>query len=422
MLLMMAASPALARGRVPFGGKLALRLPWALTAIDPHAIDDAAAAIFGPALFDTLIPSLAEDPEPVGSGELRVRMRPGVVSAMGRPMGSRDGVFSITRAKGLGAGGWLADVPVPQRDGESLVFAMKDKERLSAALASPLTAIVPVGFSASSPDGTGPFRAERRGAVVVLVRNDRAVRGPSFLDAIEVSSAPDLSASLRAFEAGTDDLGWLGLGLHGSRTGAKPFDAGPVAWTILRTGKEASGWDAPGVAQRLCDGLDPGKLAYLVPGTAWTAAPDTGWGGPPCEIIVRNDSPYLVEVARAIAAMLSRPSHEVKVAELGPLDFAAKRASRKYALAIDVARPALFGPFGTLVGLASADDASVAADIVRHPPKPADAPARSMTRTMRIGVIGEIREQGGRLADTTIPLLPPGFGWDLGSITRGDRR
>jgi hypothetical protein len=241
------------------------------------------------------------------------------------------------------------------------------------------------------------------------------------LDAIEVSPAPDLSASLRAFEAGTDDLGWLGLGLHGSRSGAKAFDAGSVAWTILRTGKTAGGWDAPGVAQRLCDGLDPGKLAYLVPGTPWTAAPDTGWGGAPCEIIVRNDSPYLIEVARAVAAMLSRPSHEVKVAELAPADLAAKRASRAYALAIDVARPALSGPFGTLVGLASADDASIAADIVRHPPKPADVP-RSMTRTMRIGVIGEIREQGGRLADTTIPLLPPGLGWDLGSTTRGERR
>lgn len=290
------------------------------------------------------------------------------------------------------------------------------------ALSSPLTAIVPAGFAASAPDGTGPFRAERRGSTLALVRNDRAVRGPSCLDAIELASAPDLSASLRAFEAGTDDLGWLGLGLHGTKAGAKPFDAGHVGWTILRTGKEASGWDAPGVAQRLCDGLDPGKLAYLVPGTPWTVQPDTGWGGNPCDIIVRNDAPYLVEVARAIAAMLSRPSHEVKVSELSPADFASKRASRTYALAIDVARPVATGPFGTLVGLASADDQTAAADIVRHPPKQADVPARQMTRTMRSGVIGEMRVQGGRLGDTTISSLAPGFGWDLGGITRGDRK
>jgi peptide/nickel transport system substrate-binding protein len=419
--MMLAASPALARGRLPSGGKLALRLPWPVGSIDPHAIDDASAAIFGPALFDSLLPVLADDPEVAGA-ELRVKMRLGVVSANGRGIGARDAVFSITRAKGMGGGGWLADIPVPRRDGESLVFAMKDKERLTTALSSPLVAIVPFGFSAMGPDGTGPFRAERRGATLALVRNERAPHGPSLLDSIEITSAPDLAASLRAFEAGTDDLGWLGLGLHGMRSGAKPFDAGHVGWTILRTGKDAGSWDAPGVAQTLCDQLEPGKLAYLVPGTPWSVSPGSGWGGPPCDIIVRNDAPYLVEVARAVAAMLTRPSHEVKVQELAPLDFAAKRASRTYSLAIDVARPALAGPFGTLVGLASADDASVAADIVRHPPKPADVPARSMTRMMRIGVIGEIREQGGKMPDTNIPLLGPGFGWDLGSITRGDRR
>src|SRR5262249_46915613 len=102
--------------------------------------------------------------------------------------------------------------------------------------------------------------------------------------------------------------------------------------------------------------------------------------------------------------------------------FASKRASRTYALAIDVARPVAPGPFGTLVGLASADDQATAADLVKHPPKQADVPARQMTRTMRIGVIGEIRVQGGRLADTTIPSSSAGFGWDLGSVTRGDRK
>jgi peptide/nickel transport system substrate-binding protein len=112
----------------------------------------------------------------------------------------------------------------------------------------------------------------------------------------------------------------------------------------------------------------------------------------------------------------------VKVAELGASEFTAKRASKNYALAIDVARPVLAGPFGTMVGLASADDITLAADIVRHPPKLADAPARTMTRTMRIGVIGEIRVQGGRLGDTIIAPALSGFGWDLATTTRGDRR
>jgi len=255
-----------------------------------------------------------------------------------------------------------------------------------------------------------------------LVRNVRAARGPSLLDSIELYAASDLAASLRAFEAGSDDLGWLGLGLHGSRTGAKAFDVGFAGWTVLRSGKLAGAWDAPGVAQRLCDGMDPGKLAYLVPGSPWTQQADTGWGGAPCELIVRNDAPYLVEVARAVAAMLTRTGHEVKVSELSPSDFSAKRAARNFALAVDVARPLISGTFGALVGLASADDTTLAADIVKHPPKMADAPARTMTRTMRLGVIGEIRVQGGRLPDTNIAAALNGFGWDLATATRGERK
>src|SRR5262245_11289581 len=70
-----------ARGRTPVGGRITFRLPWPVASIDPHRIDDPAAAIFGEALFDTLyvqtadgqiVPSLAEtDPEPEGAA-LRV--------------------------------------------------------------------------------------------------------------------------------------------------------------------------------------------------------------------------------------------------------------------------------------------------------------------------------------------------------------
>ena len=61
---------ALATARVPYGGRLILHVPWPLSSLDPHRVDDATAALFGEALFDTLygpgeggtlVPVLAED-------------------------------------------------------------------------------------------------------------------------------------------------------------------------------------------------------------------------------------------------------------------------------------------------------------------------------------------------------------------------
>lgn len=424
------APPASARGRLVAGGRASLRVPWPVAAVDPHELDDATAALFGDALFDGLyafgaskddkpIAALAESDPEVSGADTKVRLRAGLVTAAGRPLVARDVVASIARAKGRGGRALLADVPGPKANGDlELVFATKDAARLARALASPIAAIVPSSFAPASPDGTGPFRAERRGAALALVRNPRAARGPALLDELVVSPAADLAASLRAFEAGTDDVGWLGQGLHGARAGSKAFDAGAVGWAILRTGKDAASWDAPGVAQRLCDGLDPGKLAYLVLGAAWTQDKDEGWGGPACEIIVRSDSPWLVEVARAVAAMLGRPGHEVKVATLAPSDFLSRRASRTYALAVDVTRPLAPGTLGALAGLASADDMTVAAELVRKPPRVGEVPARTLTRSMRVGLIGEVRAQGGRVAELALPQLPS-FGWDLGLATRG---
>ena len=51
---------ARASARTPYGGRLVLHAPWPLAAIDPHRIDDATAAFFGPAVFDTLY---ARDPD-----------------------------------------------------------------------------------------------------------------------------------------------------------------------------------------------------------------------------------------------------------------------------------------------------------------------------------------------------------------------
>ena len=110
--LVLGARAVEARGRVALGGKIALHVPWPLGGVDPHRVDDAAAAIFGDALFDTLYarddagaiaPSLAEaEPEAEGA-TLRVTLREGLRSAHGRPIDARDVAASLVRARALGA-------------------------------------------------------------------------------------------------------------------------------------------------------------------------------------------------------------------------------------------------------------------------------------------------------------------------------
>lgn len=419
--------PAAAKGRVPASGRFGFRLPWPLASLDPHRLEDGLAAILGEALFDTLyardesgaiVPSLAEaDPEVEGT-TLRVKLRAGVRTWRGRPFEPREARDAIARARTLGARAWLADVPAPRIDGRSLVFATRDAPRLVRALASPLVAMVPAGFSPEAPEGTGPFKWTTRGSAIALARNPLAARGPSFLEEVEVRAAADLAASLRSFESGIDELGWLGSGILQPRAGSRPFDLGAVALAVLFTGREAGSWDAPGIAQRLCDGIPPSKLLPFGLGPAWTVDAQQGWGGAPAQLLVREDAPWLVELARALAASLSRPpDNEVTAKPVPAAELAARRASQKFALALDVVRPLDRTAFGALVGLATAEGGPRAVDVVQHPPKLGDVPARSLGRTLRCGVIGDVRVQGGRVADLLLPASSGG-GFDLGAASR----
>jgi peptide/nickel transport system substrate-binding protein len=431
----LAPRSAFGRGRTPYGAGLALHVPWPVGSLDPHRIDDALAAFFGDALFDTLyardeggavVPALAAgDPQPEGAG-LRVPLRPGVRFASGTPLDARAAAASLARARARDASAWLADVPAPRvtADGLGLVFAMRDARLLARALASPLVAVVAPRFTPERPEGTGPFRVEGTpgtGGTLRLVRNGFAASGPSFLDAIDARHAPDLETSLRAFESGADDLGWLGSFLHEPRAGAQAFDAGAVGWVVVRTGKLAGPLDAPGSAQALADGVPHAALAPLVVGPGWAGAGGAGtWSGPPCELLVRDDAPWLIEVGRALAVPLSAPSHEVTLRPAPVTELVPRRAARAFTLMIDVVRPAGPDPLGPLLGLATADDPARALDLARHPPR-GDTSPRKVTRSMRIGVVGEIRLQGGRAADVVLPTSPWGRGVDWGNAFRTRR-
>jgi peptide/nickel transport system substrate-binding protein len=421
----LAERAARATSRTPYGGRIALHVPWPLGRLDPHAGDDAMAACFGGALFETLYdrdergsvePLLADGfPERDGT-TLRVRIRPGLRFASGRPLESRAVAASIERARSRGASAWLASVPSPRADANGLLFAMRDSAVLVRALSSPMVAIVPLQFAPERPDGTGPYCAQMGQEGLTLVRNELAASGPSYLDRIEVLRAPDLVTSLRAFESGADDVGWLGSFLHEPRNGAASFDAGAVAWAILRTGRDAGPLDVPGMAQALADGVRYETLAPLVVGPRWDAT-SARWTGQPCELLVRDDAPWLIELARTVAAAASSPLHEV-AARLAPqTEIGQRRSSRAYALMIDVACPAGPDNLGMVIGLAAADDATTATSLALHAPRTLPS-ARVATRAMRIGVVGEIRLQGGRAQDVVLPPSSWGRGVAWGDAFR----
>ncbi len=406
-----------------------MRLPWPIASIDPHRLDDGAAAIFSSALFDSLyalnaagepVPSLAETmPVSDGAGGLRIIMREGLVTAHNSAVDARDAVLSLARARSHGASAWLAALPIPKRENEkSFTFAESDPIALARLLASPLTAIVPLAFDPARPDGTGPFRADRKDAALVLSRNPHAANGPSILDELRVSAAADLADSLRAFESGTDDIGFLGSGLHEPRAGSKSFDAGAFGWALLVVGRDGGNWDAPGIAQRVADGITSSRLSYLALGAPWPQASVQTWSGSPIDLLVSDDCPWLVELARAVAATLSQPSHEVTVRPISPGDFGSRRRSRNFALAVDMTRSFAPGAFPALVSLASADPSSSASDLVRHPPKVSEVSPRALTRTLRVGVLGEARIQGGRVADLSLPTKYFGVDWGTASRAR----
>jgi len=419
-----------AKGRLPLGGSLALRLPYDTARLDPHDLFDALTAIIGASVFEPVFrldasgnpyPSLS-DGLPKTQGRLtQVRLRPHLRSSRGRLLLGRDLVHSVERARSMGAAAVLQSVPRPRvdpKDGAAVVFADTDPVELARALASPLVALVSTRSTPTSPDGTGAFRAQPGPDRVVLERNTHAARGPAFLRDVTLQRASDLIEPLRAFEARQTDVGWLGEFVHQPRSDAVSFDMGEVGWVVLRTGREAGAWGAPGVAQGLVDGIPPERLAHLALGAIPAASGRAGWGGPRCQLVAPARSAHLIEVARTLASILSRPGHEVDLAVVPQSEFVSRRASHGYALMVDVVRPV--GPPGTatLVALTTADDASRAREVAKRPPRLTSFAPRMLTRTLRLGVVGALRVAGATTRMVHMEPLPEGQGWDLGGSYR----
>jgi peptide/nickel transport system substrate-binding protein len=337
-----------------------------------------------------------------------------LVTARGRAVDAADVVWSFDRARKLAARPLLAGFGTARRvrdDPLAVEFLGAPPDALADALASPLSAIVPKTFSPAKPDGPGAFRADPSDGGLSLVRNDRAARGPSFLDRLDVRRAADLAAGLRAFEAGQADVGFLGAGLHRRRAGALDFRTEPVGWVVLRTGPEGGEWAAPGIAARLVEALDPTRLSHLrLSLPAPTNASGQTWGGLPVNLYVDEGSPYLVEVARAVAAALSTPGHEIRPSPLSRSDLIRLRDGGRYATMIDFVRRLGPTPRHAVLSLLGAANPRLA----DKPPRVIREDISVLQRTLPLAVLGEVSVVGARAPD--VHGLEQ---WDLGAVWRG---
>jgi peptide/nickel transport system substrate-binding protein len=228
---------------------------------------------------------------------------------------------------------------------------------------------------------------------------------------MRVRGSAAVSDSLRAFESGKDDLGWLGKGLYEARRGAKLVDGGSLGWVLLATGREAGAWAAPGVAQALADAIAYPSIAHLKLGARWPDGGNGRWQGPPCELLVADNCPWLIEVAKTIAALVGTPGHEVTAKPVSTHELSTRRVSRQFTLALGVARAPLATSFGTYAALATASDPSTAAALCKRPPL-GDRPARAHGRHLRVGVVGEVRAEFGCAGHVRVdPKAPSGIAW-----------
>jgi len=412
------AGTAHALGRTPFSGVLKLRLPLHLASLDPHVLDDPTSALFAPAICDPLFaldasgkpyPALAAAlPERIANGA-RITLRSELVSARGKALSGADVVFSLKRAGAFGGAAVLSGFRPPSVDAKdplSVVIAGADPDALARALASPLTAIVPRSFSPLAPDGSGAFAATLGSGTLTLTRNPRAARGAAFLDRIEVSAASDLAECLRAFETGQADVGWLGNGLYRPRAGALALEGPVFGWMVLRSGLDAKAWGAPGIAQQLVSGLPSDALAHFGLHSLPQAADSVRWSGGPTPLLVCDDTPQLVELARALAPLLGSSGNEVSATPVPRKTWQEARRTRHFGLLLDFVRAANTDASQSAQALLAAVDPELA----KRPPRNLNS-LTDLTRTLTLGVIGELRVFGARL-----PEFQALDAWQLGSV------
>lgn len=411
-----------ARGRLRFGGRLRFSVPWSLERVDPHELSDPAAALFGPALFESLYTIddrgqfesvLAEGLPVVDGGGCVVRLRGGLRTSRGVPLDARDVVFSLERSgkrAGLPLVAALGKFAVHPNEPLNIAFPKVDRGLVLRALASSVTAIVPRSFSPQKPDGTGAFDATVGGGRLLLTRNVRAAAGASFLDAIEVGQSSGISDSLRAFESEREDIGWLGGGFHTTRKGSKPFEFVRAMLVVLRAGKGLGELAKPGALQALCDGIPQGKLAHLGLGALPNGQSNARFPGQPVDLVYDRASAHLAEIADALVDALSTTGHELTLRGVSASELLQRKKSDDAHLALSVVRPYGATVADAHLAMAAFDDLASAKDAARA----TAVDLRAAGRTLRTAVLGEVRPTGAAIPGLSFAKGRRGV-WDLGS-------
>ena len=415
------AASAKALGRTPYGGRLRLAVPWPIASLEPASLSDGFAALFASAAFEPLYaldsagnpyPALAEALPSKLDGGCRLTLRPGLKTAAGRALSGADVLATLARAKSRGAVGLLGELESPNVDAKdplSVVFPRSSADAVARVLASPLLALVPRGFSPLAPDGCGAFKVELRPGRALLTRNPNAARGASFLDAIEVTSVNDLADLLRGFETGAADIAWFGTGLYRAVKDAVAFEAPRYAFAVLMAGKAAGAWGAPGTLQALLDAVPAEQLSHL--GVRGLPTPPSGsraWGGPATSIAVLANAPQLGAIARALAATLSTPGHELSVVEKSAEELAGLQSSRQFGLIVDQVRAPTSQPRDLELALRTAASPEAA----KRAPRTAPLSPRELGRQLPLGVVGELSVWGTRRAPFTNLEA-----WQLGGVS-----
>jgi peptide/nickel transport system substrate-binding protein len=319
------ALPALAAAAVrpAFGGTLRVGVPAAprATGEGDGAVDLLVARALSAPLLEldpsgALVPgALAEVPSPEAGGRaFRLRLRPGLVDAAGRPLGAADVARRFVDLLSDGArspNAWLA-LPVLGADavleGRAATLAgvqVLSPTELLVVLAAPLPQF-PLALAATplALAGAGPFVAAPRvgpGEPLRLVPNPRHHAGLPFAAAVEVGRV-DARAAPRAVEQGA-----LDLVLRPEAAGGRPGPALPaLAVTVaalnparLGAGTEPlrralAALDRTELARRFARGAAE-PLRTLVPPSILAGAPPpergaAPAGSPPRRIVLVADA------------------------------------------------------------------------------------------------------------------------------------
>ena len=130
------------------------------------------------------------------------------------------------------------------------------------------------------------------------------------------------------------------------------------------------------------------------------------WAGGPTLLLVSDETPQLVELARALEPLLGSIGNEVRATPMPRNAWLEARRTRRFGLLLDFVRAGT----GDLMQSAQALLNAVDPELAKRPPRNVTA-LRDLTRTLTLGILGDLRVIGARL-----PEFQTLDAWQLGTV------